>query len=481
MVALLPITSMPLVVNLVGSNAVAAPSGLLLLALVFLWLIPYLLHGGSFPLQTIPFLLFCLAAVASTALSFFWGAPPRKFADPLFTSLSALLTLGIGASFYLSAAAWPVTEEKMRLTLKVINWSGLVVILWTLTQAGAWYMFHRYPDWMRTVHGFYSVGTLFRQRFVGFALEPSWLAHQLNMLYLPWWLAASVKSFSVHRWRIGKFSFENILLAFGSLILAMTLSRVGLGVFLLMIGFLALRKALSFSRWLQTKAASMLKTQGKSSLSRFGIDILVLGGLAVVFLVLILVVGFALSRLDQRMATLFQLDFLEQDNPINYLADKLSLAARLVYWKSGWLVFNDHPWFGVGLGSAGYYLPDYLDGFAWRLSEVRTIIFRSGELLNTKNIWIRILAETGMVGFSFFLCWLYINWTTARAMEENSHCLPAVLGTMAILMLIGLPMEGFSLDTFALPYIWFSLGLMLAAWKISRNRLSNFAIEEPKK
>ena len=55
---LLPITSMPLVVKLVRSDTVAAPSGIILVVLIILWLLPYLLK--KLPSQNQPFHYLCL-------------------------------------------------------------------------------------------------------------------------------------------------------------------------------------------------------------------------------------------------------------------------------------------------------------------------------------------------------------------------------------------------------------------------------------
>jgi hypothetical protein len=469
LVVLLPITSMPLVVRLMKSDAVAAPSGLILFLLVLVWLIPYILKRGSFPSQFVPFLLFILAAVFSTAVGLISPAPPQKNADVLRSSFVAVLTLGVGTCFYLVASLWPESDQRLKLTLKILNWSGFAVLAWALAQAVAWYWLHRYPYWMRTFQDFISIGTLFRQRFVGFALEPSWLAHQLNMLYLPFWLASSIRRFSVHSWRIGPFSFENFLLVGGATVLLLTLSRVGLLAFLMMIAYWALLRAFQFISRLRVQAIEKWSGRLNNGWRRMLLSVFMIGGLLLVFLGILIGLGYILSQLDVRMANLFQLDISKQVDPVAYIAQQLSLAARLVYWKSGWEVFNNYPWMGVGLGKAGYFMPDYLDGYAWRLAEVRGLMFRSDNLLNIKSLWIRVLAETGAVGFAFLGTWLYTNWHTAQKMQLSDNSLTKVLGSMGGFVLIGLLLEGFSLDTFALPYIWFSLGLLTAGFRVEYN------------
>jgi len=152
-----------------------------------------------------------------------------------------MVTLVIGVSFYLISTWWLSDRKKFETTIRLINWSGLVFLLWAAVQAISWFVFHRYPDWVKVIHDLYSVGPLYRQRVSGFAFEPSWFAHQLNMLYLPLWLAFSFQKTSMHKFRFLKLTFENLLLAGGITGLFLSYSRVGLGAFLLMVGYVLIR------------------------------------------------------------------------------------------------------------------------------------------------------------------------------------------------------------------------------------------------
>lgn len=42
------------------------------------------------------------------------------------------------------------------------------------------------------------------------------------------------------------------------------------------------------------------------------------------------------------------------------VSDGVSVEARFVFWAAAWLIFLDHPWFGIGLGNYELYLPAYL-------------------------------------------------------------------------------------------------------------------------
>ena len=465
MVLLMPVTSMPLVVRLVRSDAVGSPSILLLAALMLMWFLPFLWRKGKLPRQSLPLLAFGLVAVAATALANFKLIPPYKDISILRNTASSFATLVIGVCFYLMASVYPASEEKLQRTLRWLNWSGLIVVLWSLAQTAAWYGAGRYPEWMRTIHSWYSIGTFFRQRTTGFALEPSWLAHQLNLLFLPFWLAAVVRRHSVHKGRLfGLLIFEDLLLVFGAAVLWLTLSRVGLVAFLLMLAYLLVRVNVWFKGRVQAWFVQRWQKEDGRVRSRqravsWGITL----AMVTVYVGLFLGVGFTLSKVDPRMADLFNFS-LSKDNPLLAYADSLNFSSRVVYWEGGWNIFNDHPFFGVGLGNAGYFFPSKLSGYAWWLVEVRHLLFRSTIMLNVKSLWVRLLTETGIAGFSCFAAWFYLLWQTGRSLEQDARPLGKMIALAGQFLVIGFIIEGFSVDSFAMPYIWFSAGLVTSAY-----------------
>ncbi len=463
LVLLLPITSMPLIIRLVKSDSVAAPSAILLMMFILLWFPLFVRQGGKLPGVMLPFLGFLVFVLFTTILSNFFPIPGQKDHRPILSQFSDLLTLAIGASFYLAFSLWPVKRERLALTIQLVNWAGMATLVWAAAQALAWYANFGYPQWMRDFHEIFSAGPLNRQRVLGFALEPSWLAHELNMLFLPLWLAASLKRFSWHKFRIFGFTFENFLLAGGVVILLLTLSRIGLLAFLAMLAFLLLRATQWVSRKISKKMMQRDTQSEKATMRRQRLlTIGVFLGFGVIYLGAAMGVGWILSQLDIRTAKLFQFDFGQVD-PILHYAKQINIAARLVYWQAGWNIFAEYPWLGVGLGNAGFYLPERLSNYAMGLIEVRRLLYRSDVLLNIKCLWVRILAETGIVGFSFFLSWFFNLWQMGRSIEKNSMKDLSTVGLACLFACIALIVEGFSIDTFALPYIWILFGLATAA------------------
>jgi O-antigen ligase len=180
-----------------------------------------------------------------------------------------------------------------------------------------------------------------------------------------------------------------------------------------------------------------------------------------------------LSHVDPRLAVFFQIqswaEFKTLTGSIYVLFNYLQFAERYVYWVAGWYIFNTHPLLGVGLGNAGFYFQHALPAYGWRLPEVMLIYFQEAALPNIKSMWVRLLAETGIVGFSSFFTWYYVMFRSAWSMRLNQHRLFKVIGWFGLFVLVAFITEGFSTDTFALPYLWVSLGIVSAAGALLRN------------
>ncbi len=467
LLALLPLTSLPLMSKLVGSAMVMPPSGVALLALVLIWLLPALFRRMALPPQVKPLLLFAGAAALSSLAAYFVNFP--LFRDINFTRhmLEAALTLAVGVCMYLVVASFPRDQRALKLALACINWSGLVIVAWSLAQGYFALTKTAYPGWMYSIQGLVSINSLFIGRVTGLAFEPSWLAHQLNMLYLPFWLAASARRTSAHRWRVLGISFENLLLVGGVAVLWLSLSRVGLVSLLLMLGLLLLKASLWLVSWI--KGRIQRRSQSPAVVRRLAsplVTLALLAALGIFYLGLFLGAGFTLTRLDPgRMGKLFNFTALQQGNFMEY-ANQIVIAERLVYWQTGWEVFNDYPVLGVGLGNAGYFFPEKMSPFGWSLFEVNHLINYESSLPNTKSMWTRLLAETGLVGFSVFLGWMLLVWASGGNSQRKQSAILKTFGLAGQLAVLAFIVEGFSIDSFALPYLWVSFGLATAAWRV---------------
>jgi O-antigen ligase len=461
LVATLPITSLPLVAKILHTSSVAPASLIFLGALCVLWLPVYLKKDGKFPFQTKIVLVFLFFALISTFLSFFYFLPAYKDNGLLSSVLEGVAILVVGILFYLITVIAPNSNSKLRNTLRVINWSGAVMIFWALLfQVVTYAAPGNIVNAFRSIQSHFSTSMLYVNRASGFASEPSWLANILNIVYLPYWLSATISRFTAHPKKIWKLSFENLLLIGGGITLFATFSRAGLVAFLLVLAFLFIR----FNIW------AIRKISQKWSSSRLKIFFNIGFVLLVVLIYILVVFGslYAFSKFDPRMAQVFSIEVLKQGGLAKYF-EVLQFGERVTYWQTGWRIFIQYPIFGVGLGNAGFFFQNLLPDNAWQLTEVRRLLYSSAGLMNVKSMWLRILAELGIVGFSVFVVFLITSGLTAKELVSRKSEMDKTIGWMGIFMLIAFLIEGFSVDSFALPYLWFTLGLVAADWRWSNN------------
>ena len=477
LILLLPITSFPLVSKLTGGTMVAPASLLPLALLLLIATLPYLLRRGGLPRHVLPVLGLVLATVFSTCWGLMHTVPIFRDVDRLRNAISGLVTLAIGLSFYLVAVTWVDSSQKLRFIYRWVNLSGCILIAWSLIQFLVWRISATYPDWMFTFQRLFSTnGMLYPQRVNAFAYEPSWLGHQLVMLFLPYWLSATVNRTSAFTRRFLGLSLENALMVAGIGVLVVSLARSALVSFLLACAYLFFLGARALVQWSHKRILSRVTEPDHTHISAGWLTLAIWSALVLVFLLALGGGVFLLTRIDPRMRDLFTL--LQRQLSFEQLANKLIFGERVAFWQAGLAVFAQHPFLGVGLNSAGFYFPEVLTPAAWSLIEPFKLYYSSA-LPNTLSLWVRLLSETGALGFSCFVSWLALMWMTVPYLRRSQDPVLRTVALAGAFVLASLLMEGMSVDTFAFPYYWLSLGWLTAAFRIQSRATQNITRESP--
>jgi len=474
----LPLTSFPLITKLTGAT-VAPFSAIPLAILAVIWLIPFVVRGGKLPKEVAPFVIFTLFVIALAAFAFFQDVGTFRNRSLLGQTVRTFIPFGIGLTFFLITSAWHLNELVLRRSLQFIYIGGGLLLVFSMSQAGFIFLLHRpYPDVLNEIMGVlvtqsYMVGN---PRLAGLTWEPSWFAHQLNMLYLPLWLAATYQRTSVFP-KIWKISLENVFLILGMAVFFLSSPRIGGVAFMLMLFYLFLRLNTTVYRVVIRRLSGLWSAVKRPGLLRFGVGTLVVLAFIGIYLAFSAVIIKVASERDWRLGLIvnspLSQDEIRQisafdENSLFYLGIRFAFLERTVYWMDGWHIFNDFPILGVGLGNAGFYFMSHLPAVGWSSIEVRAVAYLNDSLPNIKSIWYRLLAETGIVGFSLFVGWLLVLWYSTGASlrsQNNTIKTVALAGRLAILAFI---MEGFSIDTFGLPYLFVITGLAASAGMIYR-------------
>ncbi len=484
----LPLTSFPLVSSLYG-GLVAPISILPFFILLIIWVLPLIIRKGELPKETIPLVSFTLVAIISCAAAYFFYIPGFKGKSIPGQELRALITLAVGITFFLVITTWVKNTEKLKKSWKYITIGGIISLIWTAIQA---YFILRhaneYPYWVNQIQSWLVITpvsfTPKYGRVNGLTYEASWFAHQMVMIYLPIWMAASYHKTSAFKLRVFHISIENVLLVFGLVAFFLSSPRIGLVSFLLMIVYLFMRLTLLFHRKIVERISNWQIIFQRAPLKPNKTWIQWITSLSIVLVYALILVGvffFAIQR-DKRLSTLISEPPTSQEivglltldqNTLLELSHRFVFLERMVYWLNGWNVFNQYPWLGVGLGNAGFFFPKFAPSMGWATFEIRNVLYYLTQLPNVKSFWFRLLAETGLVGFSLFLTWFYILFQSSRFSQHNHDATIktfAFAGQLALLAFIG---EGLSIDSFAMPYFWVIAGLIAAIAMIYRRENSN--------
>ena len=495
----LPLTTFPLFSSLTGATVTPFSAGPILLMLV-LWLLPaLLLRRRRLPVEAWPLFLFVLVALLSAAAAFFLEIPTFKGATLLGAELRAFSTLGIGLAFYLVVAAFPQDSPRLRHSLQWIHLGGALMIVYTFSQV--WYILsgaQGYPEWFLELQGHLVVKPSYfffkGNRTSGLTYEASWFGHQLAMLYFPLWLSATFQRKSSFNFRLLGISVENILLVLGLGEFMMSGPRIALLSLMLMLVVLLILFNTWLVRTITRRIASRPLLQGRTAaheepggaeeagfqplsapkhpLLRAGLPLAVTLVLLAGYVLIAAGGIFFISQRDPRLQLLFEkppslqeISLLASlDEPtIIIIGARLAFLERVVYWLTGWHTFAEHPWLGVGLGNAGFFFLEHVPAEGYMSQEIRDILGVLGPLPNIKSFWVRLLAETGLIGFYIFVGWYYLIGKAARLVRSNQNADYQILSLAGLLMLAAFLIEGFSIDSFAMPYLWVIAGLVSAA------------------
>jgi hypothetical protein len=392
-----------------------------------------------------PLLAFLLAAAAAGVLGILLAPVPVRGQEALGRIARAWATILIGVAFF-GASVWMNRKEAdLRFTLKWL-FAGLVLdILWSGVQGATFYL-HVLPKplvthWQRA----FSMRELIRtDRVSGLAYEPSWLAGQLATVYLPWLFAAVLTGYRLSRSKW----LEPALFVLAIILLLATYSRGGL----LTVAVAAALTLLFVGREQIRAAAAWLFTgyrRGRTLLLKVGALALIV--LAIAGGLLFLGQKGYIARLWNTQASSLE-DFLIAN----------SAGARAAYAWSALAAYGEHPWIGVGPGASGLYMYSNLPD--WALTTVPEIARQlspdSALYPNPKNLYVRLLAETGLIGFFLFLAFQFFLLGDALAALHQASSIWRFVAVAGIFTWFALIVYNMTQDSLAIPNLWINLGML---------------------
>lgn len=457
----LPLTSFPYFPPGLGGKFLVRPLSLypLLVLLIFV-VVPHLLRRPvPRTFQTI--LPFVFVATFSSVLALLSGINSNFGVSVPQRLLRALITLGIGLAFYFTVALTPQSRDDLKTTLRWLYLGFAIALLWGSLQAVYVVRFSpAYFDWISRVQGYLTMRHLFTNRISGLTFEPKWFAEQISFLLMPWLFAAVTRNYTVFRWRWGRLTVEALLLVWSTIVLTFTFSRAGLLLLFVQLGLAFLLVGGQVVNDLSPRLSRVQRRLGALALALVGM----LGLAGFIFL------AGANNGFFARMWNYWTSD---QRAGLREYFDYVGFGPRLMYGVTAYRIYEQHPVLGVGLGNYAFYFEDLLPDRSLAASpEILRMISMNVtryQLVTPKNLYLRILAETGLLGLGTFLvfpvavlgCALYL--ISAPDPEQRYWGLAGVFG------LLSFGLASMTYDSFAIPNMWIVFGLITSsAWLFYR-------------
>ncbi len=366
-------------------------------------------------------------------------------------AIRALATLFIGVAFFLAAVWMNKDEDDFRFTVKWLLAGLCLDLAWSGLQAVTFYTGLLNKEMVTHWQLAFSMRELVRtNRISGLAYEPAWLAGQIATTFIPFLFAAVLTNFRITRPRW----LEPVLLTVSALVVLATYSRGGLLTTLAAAGltFLFTGQIRAMWNWF----VGGFRGRMFDKLFRLGMIVAVLGAFAGTF-VFLSQKNFFRRLWETDAQTLSE-----------YIVD-INAGARGAYSAGALAAFEDHPLTGVGLGASGFYIYQNLPD--WSLTTVPEIakqLSPENKLYpNPKNLYVRLLAETGLIGFFLFAAFQFYTLGDILSLSRRGEAWARFASVAGIFAWLAITFYNFTQDSLATPNIWIIPGILAGLAKSS--------------
>ncbi len=363
-------------------------------------------------------------------------------------AIRALVTLIIGIAFFVSAVWMNKDEEDLRFTVQWI-FAGLCLnIAWSGLQAVTFYTGLLEKEMVTHWQLAFSMRELVRtNRISGLAYEPAWLAGQIATTFFPFLFAAVLTKYRLTRllW------LEPALLVLTTLVLLATYSRGGLLIVVGTSGLMMLLFGRDILKGMWTWFIGGFKERRfMSFIFRLSIIIAFVG---------IIVGAFVFLSQKNYFRRLWEIN---ADSLSEYIVD-INAGARGAYSVGALGAFSEYPLTGVGLGGSGFYIYQNLPDWALTtVPEIAKQLNPSNRLYpNPKNLYVRLLAETGLFGFVLFIAFLFNALGETLSLFKRNEPWARFAVVAGVFAWVAIALYNFTQDSLTTPNIWIVPGILV--------------------
>ncbi len=407
----------------------------------------------------IPLGVLVLFMVAATSFGALIDPIPLRGQTYSGRAIRALATLFIGIAFFIAALWMNKDEDDFRFTVKWL-FAGLCLDLaWSGLQAVTFYTGLLEKEMVTHWQRAFSMRELVRtNRISGLAYEPAWLAGQFATTFIPFLFAAVLTNFRITRLKW----LEPVLMALSLLVVLATYSRGGLLTTIAAAGLTFLFVGRDVTRSVWHWFISGFRGRVLEMAFRIGIIVAIIGAFAGTFLFL------SQKNFFRR---LWETD---AQSLSEYIVD-INAGARGAYSAGALSAFEQYPWAGVGLGASGFYIyPNLPDWSLTTVPEIAKQLSPENRLYpNPKNLYVRLLAETGLIGFFLFAAFQFYILGDILSLLRRRESWARFAAVAGIFAWFAITFYNFTQDSLTTPNLWIIPGILVGLAATSGDSLTD--------
>jgi len=162
---------------------------------------------------------------------------------------------------------------------------------------------------------------------------------------------------------------------------------------------------------------------------------------------------------------------IDAESLSGYLVD-INAGARGAYSAGALAAFEEYPWTGVGLGASGFYIYQNLPDWALTtVPEIAKQLNPENQLYpNPKNLYVRLLAETGLIGFFLFVAFQFYVLGDMLALLLRQELWARFAATAGVFAWLAITFYNFTQDSLTTPNIWLVSGMVVGLSASSLHR-----------
>lgn len=165
---------------------------------------------------------------------------------------------------------------------------------------------------------------------------------------------------------------------------------------------------------------------------------------------------------------------LESLNFSDNLTKNVSNQSRFGMQYASIQVFKEHPVAGVGFGQQSYHSRFHYPKWATKKNWEFKYLYKNPKEPSFPpgyNIYTRILAETGVVGFGLFIWLIYFLITRSRRFVKQRNGDEKIMALVLLISFTGFAINWLQIDTFRMYGFWLCLAILikLASYKQTTN------------